>query len=110
MGVFLFSSSVLSSILDNTVVVSSFIPVIQSLGDLSVNLKPLWWSVLFGACLGGNVTVIGSTANIVAIGILEKEKGETISFKEWFKIGLLTGLITTLLAYLALVFIPVFRV
>ncbi|MCX7830295.1 MAG: aminotransferase V, partial [Acidobacteria bacterium] len=36
--------------------------------------QPLWWALLFGGCFGGNITLIGSTANIVALGILEKER------------------------------------
>ncbi|MBN2569476.1 MAG: hypothetical protein JXB42_08625 [Deltaproteobacteria bacterium] len=72
-GTIIFSSGILSSILDNSVVVASFIPMVNSLQSLNISLKPLWWCLLFGACYGGNITVIGSTANIVALGILEKE-------------------------------------
>ncbi len=105
-GIFLFTSAGLSSVLDNTVVVSSYIPVIQSLGSLNVNLNPLWWCILFGACLGGNITLIGSTANIVAVGLLEKEKGIKISFAEWLKIGLFIGVTTSVLAYVAITILP----
>jgi Na+/H+ antiporter NhaD/arsenite permease-like protein len=63
---------------------------------------------LFGGCLGGNITLIGSTANIVAIGILEKEKHIRIRFFEWLKIGLVVGLMTTGLVWAILLFLPVF--
>jgi Na+/H+ antiporter NhaD/arsenite permease-like protein len=63
----------------------------------------LWWALLFGACFGGNITMIGSTANIVALGMLEKRYRTRIVFMEWFKVGLLAGLLACLVAWLALV-------
>ncbi|MFA4843285.1 MAG: SLC13 family permease [Candidatus Omnitrophota bacterium] len=102
-------SAIGSSVLDNVVLVAAFIPVIQGFEALNVNLQPLWWALLFGGCLGGNITLVGSTANIVALGILEKERGIRISFLKWFWIGLTVGLITTSIAWLALVFVPIYR-
>jgi Na+/H+ antiporter NhaD/arsenite permease-like protein len=72
-GIVLWVSTIGSSLLDNVVLVAAFIPVIQSFQGLNMNLEPLWWALLFGGCLGGNITLIGSTANIVALGIIEKE-------------------------------------
>jgi len=46
----------------------------------------LWWALAFGACLGGNGTLIGASANLVALGLLEKEKFH-LSFMEYFKVG-----------------------
>jgi len=102
--VVLFSSGFLSGTLDNVVVVSSYIPVIKSLSALHVSLTPLWWALLFGACYGGNITIIGSTANIVAMGILEKQKNIKINFFEWFKIGLIVGILSMAISYLAIIF------
>jgi len=102
-AVLIYSSSLLSAVLDNTVVVATYIPIVQSLGDLSINIKPLWWAILFGACYGGNVTIIGSTANIIAMDILEKNRNVRISFFRWLKIGLVVGIITTTAAYICLV-------
>ena len=104
-GVMIYSSGILSSVLDNTVVVASYIPVIQSMGGMNINLRPLWWAVLFGACYGGNITMIGSTANIVAMDILEKRKGIKISFFEWLKIGLVVGIISLTTAYIIIFFL-----
>ncbi|MCL1887912.1 MAG: SLC13 family permease, partial [Kiritimatiellaeota bacterium] len=56
-----------SAFVDNIVFVAAFVPVVKSMGD-----SALWWAMLFGACFGGNITAIGSTANIVALGMLEK--------------------------------------
>ncbi len=104
-AVLIYSSSFLSAVLDNTVVVATYIPIVQSLGSLNINIKPLWWAVLFGACYGGNITIIGSTANIIAMDILEKSRGVKIGFHPWLKIGLVVGIITTTIAYLSIVFL-----
>jgi len=107
-AVTLFSSGILSGILDNTVVVASYIPVVKNLHLLHFGLKPLWWCLLFGACFGGNITAIGSTANIVALGLLEKEHSRKIDFVEWLKLGLTVGILSLVISYLAVSFVPVF--
>ncbi len=108
-GIVLWVATIGSSILDNVVLVAAFIPVIQSFEGLNLNLQPLWWALLFGGCLGGNITLVGSTANIVAIGILEKEKNIHLTFFKWFWIGLTIGVLTTCIVWLALVFLPFYR-
>ncbi|MBE6389672.1 MAG: hypothetical protein E7043_05805 [Lentisphaerae bacterium] len=104
---FIFSVSAFgSAFVDNVIFVAAFSPVIE---QLSVTVKdlPLWWALLFGACFGGNITMIGSTANIVALGMLEKHGGSQISFFQWFKIGLLCTIVSGVLAVGALlVFSP----
>jgi Na+/H+ antiporter NhaD/arsenite permease-like protein len=65
--------------------------------------------LLFGGCFGGNITLVGSTANIVALGILEKEKNIRITFFRWFWVGLLVGTVTTSIVWLALVFFPLYK-
>ncbi|MBQ4328389.1 MAG: hypothetical protein IJC27_01540 [Lentisphaeria bacterium] len=86
-----------SAFVDNVIFVAAFSPVIE---QLSVTIKdlPLWWALLFGACFGGNITMIGSTANIVALGMLEKHGGSHITFFQWFKIGLLCTVVSGALA------------
>ncbi|MDD4953850.1 MAG: SLC13 family permease [Candidatus Omnitrophica bacterium] len=106
-GIILWISTIGSSILDNVVLVAAFIPVIQSFQGL--NLQPLWWALLFGGCFGGNITLVGSTANIVALGILEKEKNIKMTFFRWFGIGLTTGVVTTVIVWIALLFVPIYR-
>lgn len=105
----LFGTAIVSSALDNVVVVAGFIPILGSLSSL-LNVKHLlWWAFLFGACFGGNITIIGSTANIMAIGTLEKQKGITISFFYWFKIGLVVGFCTIAFVLLFLLFVPYYN-
>ncbi|MDD5450078.1 MAG: SLC13 family permease [Candidatus Omnitrophica bacterium] len=108
-GIVLWISTIGSSILDNVVLVAAFIPVIQSFQNVSIDLNPLWWALLFGGCLGGNITMVGSTANIVALGILEKEKNIRMTFFRWFWIGLVVGVVTTVIVWLALLFVPIYR-
>ncbi|MDD3906092.1 MAG: SLC13 family permease [Candidatus Omnitrophica bacterium] len=106
-GVILWISAIGSSILDNVVLVAAFIPVIQGFKDIAT--QSFWWALLFGGCLGGNITLVGSTANIVALGMLEKEKNIRITFLRWFGIGLTVGLSTTIVVWLALTFLPFYR-
>ena len=105
----LWVSAIGSSILDNVVLVATFIPVIGELKAMGIDVSSLWWALLFGGCLGGNITLVGSTANIVALGILEKDKKIRVTFFRWFWIGLLIGLVTTAIAWAALVFLPIYR-
>ena len=82
------------------------VPVILQLSSsLDLELGPLIWSLAFGACLGGNGTLIGASANVVTAGMSE-EAGYPISFNEFFKAGfpvmLLSVAITT--AYIVMVY------
>jgi len=108
-GAILWMSTIGSSLLDNVVLVAAFIPIVQGFQSLNLNLQPLWWALLLGGCFGGNITVVGSTANIVALGILEKEKRIHINFFRWFWIGLTVGVITTCIAWLLLVTLPIYH-
>ncbi len=92
------ASAVGSAFVDNVVFVAAFAPIIESLKTAGLAVSPLWWALLFGACFGGNITLIGSTANIVALGMLEKQARTQIRFMEWLKVGLLSAVITCALA------------
>ncbi len=90
-------SAVGSAFVDNVVFVAAFVPVVREL-----SATPLWWALLFGACLGGNVTVIGSAANIIAAGLLEKRHRRSIDFRQWLKVGLAVGTVTCIVAWAGL--------
>ncbi len=62
----------LSALVDNIPITIALIPVIQGLGEAGVNTQPLWWALAFGAGLGGNGTIIGSTANVVVASVSER--------------------------------------
>jgi Na+/H+ antiporter NhaD/arsenite permease-like protein len=83
--------------------------VVQRFKDMGENIHPLWWALLFGGCFGGNITLVGSTANIVALGLLEKEEGIHMTFFRWFWIGLIVGVVTTVIAWVALLIFPMYR-
>jgi Na+/H+ antiporter NhaD/arsenite permease-like protein len=87
-----------SAFVDNVIFVAAFSPVITVLGETMPSM-PLWWALLFGACFGGNITLIGSTANIVALGMLEKQSHTGIGFIQWFKIGSLSAVIAMIIAW-----------
>jgi Na+/H+ antiporter NhaD/arsenite permease-like protein len=93
--VILWVSGFFSAVIDNVPFVAAMIPVIEQLSTLINNtesMHPIWWSLALGTCLGGNGTLIGASANIVAIGIANRN-GFHISFKEYSKIGALFTLL-----------------
>ena len=87
-----------SAFVDNIVFVSTFIPIIKTIVENAPSMQPLWWALLFGACFGGNITAIGSTANLVAISMLGKRYSLKVAFLEWLKVGLLVGAVSCAVA------------
>ncbi len=79
-------SAIFSAFLDNIPFVATLIPLIKAMGLSGMNISPLWWAVSLGACLGGNGTLIGASANVVVAGVAEKH-GYKLSFKKYFKTG-----------------------
>lgn len=80
-------TALLSAVVDNVPITIAMIPVIQGLGAHGVEISPLWWAVVFGAGLGGNGTIIGSTANIVVASLSERTRAPITSVL-WNKRGL----------------------
>jgi len=95
-------SGLLSAVMDNVLAVATFIPVIQDLAAAGADAFPLWWGLLFGGTFLGNLTVIGSTANIVAIGLLERRRLGHIGMGQWVRAAFIPGLLTLALACLLL--------
>jgi len=102
--VVLWISGFLSAACDNVLVVATFVPIIQNLAE-QLGTDVLWWALLFGGCYGGNMTMVGSTANIVALGILEDRKGIHMTLGYWIKIGLLGSLVPMAIGTVALLII-----
>jgi len=78
----LWSSAVLSAIVDNIPFVATMIPLVKGLAPSlggEAALHPIWWSLALGACLGGNGTLVGASPNLVAAGLAQKE-GVAFSF------------------------------
>ncbi|QHW29830.1 ArsB/NhaD family transporter [Paenibacillus rhizovicinus] len=94
----LWLSAIASAFLDNIPFVATMIPMIQEMGNMGVsNLEPLWWSLALGACLGGNGTLIGASANLIAAGLSAKE-GYPIRFMAYLKIAFPLMLLSILLS------------
>ncbi len=79
-------SALASAIVDNIPLTAAMIPLIKAMGS-TMNVYPLWWALSLGACLGGNGTAIGASANVVVIGIAARE-GVRISFMDFLKVGI----------------------
>jgi Na+/H+ antiporter NhaD/arsenite permease-like protein len=83
----LWLSAIASAFVDNIPFVATMIPLIQEMGEMGVsNLNTLWWSLALGACLGGNGSLVGASANLIVAGMAAKE-GQPISFMTFLKIG-----------------------
>ena len=92
--VLLGGSAVLSAIVDNIPYVATMSPVVAGLvPSMSGNTDALWWSLAFGADLGGNATAVGASANVVMLGLAERA-GHRIGFWEFTKYGLVVTLVT----------------
>ena len=103
----LWVSALASAFIDNIPFTATMIPLIKDLGALTgMTITPLWWALSLGACLGGNGTIIGASANVVASGMAE-ERGHKITFGEYFKVCFPVMLITIVISmiYLWLVYL-----
>jgi len=102
----LWISAVASAIVDNIPFVATMIPVIKSMAPTfggAENLMPLWWSLALGACLGGNGSLVGASANLIVAGFAERA-GHRIHFLHFmllaFPMMLLSIVIASLYIYL----------
>jgi Na+/H+ antiporter NhaD/arsenite permease-like protein len=87
-------SAVLSAIVDNIPYVATVSPIVAGLAPtMSGDGEALWWSLAFGADLGGNATAIGASANVVMLGLAERA-GHRIGFWEFTKYGLVVTAVT----------------
>ena len=83
----LWLSALMSAFVDNIPFVATMIPLVKDMGAMGyANLEPLWWALSLGACLGGNGTVIGASANVVALGLARQHKLR-VSFMQYFFVG-----------------------
>ena len=96
----LWVSAIASAFIDNIPYTATMVPVVIELASdetLGLELGPLAWALALGACLGGNGTIIGASANVVAAGLAE-ESGNDISFNRFFRTGFPIMILTLLLA------------
>ncbi len=100
----LWLSAIASAFVDNIPFVATLIPMIKDMGAMGMtNLEPLWWALSLGACLGGNGTLIGASANVV-VASMAAIHGDKISFGKYFLIAfplmLLSIVISSIYLYL----------
>jgi Na+/H+ antiporter NhaD/arsenite permease-like protein len=93
----LWGSALLSGIVDNIPYTATVIPIIQKLGADGMNIWPLWWALAIGADLGGNLTLIGASANVVVASFAERS-GHKITFMKFTKYGAITTLVAISIA------------
>lgn len=101
--VILWLSALASAFVDNIPFVATMIPMIKEMGAMGAsNVDTLWWSLALGACLGGNGTLIGASANVIVAGLAAQE-GYSISFMKYLKVAfplmLLSILISSIYIY-----------
>ncbi|MGE5405309.1 MAG: sodium:proton antiporter, partial [Candidatus Saccharibacteria bacterium] len=86
----LWLSAIASAFVDNIPFVATMIPLLKDMGQMghinSANMQSLWWALSLGACLGGNGTLIGASANVIVAGIAERN-GVPIRFVDYLKLG-----------------------
>lgn len=96
----LWISAIASAFIDNIPFVATMIPLLQEMGQLSgVNLEPVWWSLSLGACLGGNGTLIGASANVIVAGIAEKN-GISLTFRQYMKVAFPLMLVSIIISHI----------
>ena len=98
-------SVLISAFVDNIPYVATMLPVLTAV-TAALGIEPylLYFGLLTGATLGGNITPIGASANITAVGLLKKE-GYEVSFSDFFRIGIPYTLVAVLAGYLFLWFV-----
>ncbi len=97
MLILLWLSAIVSSFLDNIPFVATLIPLVMTLKGQGVDVTMLWWAISLGACLGGNGTLIGASANVVLSKVSERN-GYKITFGQYLKIGFPLMLLSILIS------------
>lgn len=105
--IILWTSAILSAIVDNIPLTVAMIPIIAYLGTQGIPIEILWWALAFGVGFGGNGSPIGSTAGVIVVAKSEKTENP-ISFIDWMKQGVPTMILGLLVATAALTFFTEF--
>jgi Na+/H+ antiporter NhaD/arsenite permease-like protein len=82
----LWFSALASAIVDNIPYTATAIPIVAQLIESGVDGEVLWWALALGACLGGNLTIVGASANIVVANLAARD-GHPITFWQFFRYG-----------------------
>jgi Na+/H+ antiporter NhaD/arsenite permease-like protein len=93
----LWFSALVSAVVDNIPYTATAIPVVERLVEGGLAAEPLWWSLALGACLGGNLTIVGASANVVVANLAMRD-GHPIRFVEFFRYGAMVVLASLLIS------------
>lgn len=93
----LWLSAIASAIIDNIPYTATAIPIVNQLAAGGMEIEPLWWALALGACLGGNATIIGASANVV-VANLAARAGHPITFRAFLPYGLVVVLESLVIA------------
>ena len=100
----LWASAILSAVVDNIPFVATMIPLVKSMAPTmggDAGLEPLWWALSLGACLGGNGTLVGASANLTVAGMAERA-GHPVRFMPFLKVAFGLMLLSVAIASLYL--------
>ena len=107
-SVIVWVSGIISGFVDNIPFAATMIPVIKGLPVINpqfTNITPLWYALSLGVCLGGNLTPVGASANVVGLTLLKKYKEREISFGNFLKYGLIAVIISLAISNLYALFL-----
>jgi len=96
-SVIVWASGIISGFVDNIPFTATMIPVIKELPTINphfTNITSLWYELSLGACLGGNLTPVGASANVVGLTLLKKHKEIELSFVKFLKYGAVAAFIS----------------
>ena len=93
----LWFSGIASGIVDNIPYTATMIPLVEQLGQAGLDTFPLWWALALGACLGGNLTIVGASANVVVANLAQKAD-HPISFGLFMRYGIVVTLFSLVIS------------
>jgi Na+/H+ antiporter NhaD/arsenite permease-like protein len=93
----LWFSAIASAIVDNIPYTASAIPVVERMIEAGLPEQALWWSLALGACLGGNLTIVGASANVVVANVAARS-GQPIRFLDFFRYGSVVVLVSLVIS------------
>jgi Na+/H+ antiporter NhaD/arsenite permease-like protein len=99
----LWLSGIASAIVDNIPYTATMIPLVERLAEQGLAIEPLWWSLALGACLGGNATIVGASANVVVANMAARA-GHAIHFGTFLRYGSVIVFESLLIASVYLLF------
>jgi Na+/H+ antiporter NhaD/arsenite permease-like protein len=94
---FLWLSAFASAIVDNIPYTATMIPVVNQIGESGLPIEPLWWALALGACLGGNATIVGASANVVVANMAARA-GHPITFRAFLPYGVLVAVVSLVMS------------